>query len=765
MSFSSTWLHRIVWMAVCFSVVPSAFTQEELAPGTNQVGVESVPSPNWSADLADLLRPTIVEVSYLGREGKREGVGTGVVIDSSRGLIATNLHVIGEARQIVVKTEDGSLPAVQQVWASDPQLDLAVLKVNATGLPALTLGDSDQLRDGQPVLAMGNPHGLRSSVVAGVSSGKRMMDGKKLIQLAMPIEPGNSGGPLVTQEGKLVGIVSLKSNLTDNLGFAIEVNQLKELLDRPNPIDLDRWLTIGAMNAQKWQTLGGATWRQQGGKIIAEGVGEGFGGRSLCLTTRPTPDVPFEIEVDVLLDDESGAAGLIFCSDGGDQHYGFYPSQTALRFTRFEGPTVFQWNVVRQQVSPHYRKGEWNHLKVRCEKEGRFVCMVNDRVVFELQDQRLSGLRVGMAKFRDTRAQFKRFQMAEEISSRSPSPALEKELLELIEALPPWREMKVKALESLGSQSQASQVVIDNQVRELEQRAAELRKVSKQLHLRSCLEGLADSIGTDSTDQLVRASLWIARIDDPELSIDAYLESLKEIKEELLVRIEPEMSPQDRLRELNKYLYEENGFHGSRTDYYHRANSYLNRVIDDREGIPLTLSILYLDLASALGVELQGVGLPGHFLLQWNDDEKIRWIDAFDRGRAIERNEVQELGRETTGYWDDAFLNPVTNQQMLVRLLSNLRSIAESEKATVDLENYVEALLVLEPNSAAYRGMRAVLRFEAGRLTAAIADLDWVLENPPPGIDIAAIMQMRRQFAERRKAERAVTQEELPRDR
>ena len=102
---------------------------------------------------------------------------------------------------------------------------------------------------------------------------------------------------------------------------------------------------------------------------------------------------------------------------------------------------------------------------------------------------------------------------------------------------------------------------------------------------------------------------------------------------------------------------------------------------------------------------------------------------------------------------------------MLVRLLSNLRSIAESEKATVDLENYVEALLVLEPNSAAYRGMRAVLRFEAGRLTAAIADLDWVLENPPPGIDIAAIMQMRRQFAERRKAERAVTQEELPRDR
>ena len=72
MCFSSTWLHRIVWMGVCFSVVPSAFTQEELAPGTNQVGVESVPPPNWSADLADLLRPTIVEVSYLGREGKRE---------------------------------------------------------------------------------------------------------------------------------------------------------------------------------------------------------------------------------------------------------------------------------------------------------------------------------------------------------------------------------------------------------------------------------------------------------------------------------------------------------------------------------------------------------------------------------------------------------------------------------------------------------------------------------------------------------------------
>jgi serine protease Do len=717
---------------------------------------------NWSADLADLLRPSIVEVSYLGREGKPEGIGTGVVIDSEQGLIATNLHVIGEAREIVVKTEDGQLPQVQQVWASDPQLDLAILKVRANGLIALRLGDSDDVRDGQPVLAIGNPHGLRNSVVAGVSSGKRVMDGKKLIQLAMPIEPGNSGGPLVTQDGKLVGIVSLKSNVTDNLGFAVEVNQLKELLARPNSIDIDRWLTIGALDGEEWEILGGATWRQQGGMIIAEGLGEGFGGRSLCLTKEAALQVPFELAVDVRLDDEAGAAGLVFSSDGGDRHYGFYPSQSALRFSRFEGPTVFQWNVVQQQQSPHYRQGEWNRLKVRCEEEGQFICMVNDRVVFKIQDRRLQGTRIGVAKFRDTRAQFRNFQVAGSIPSRLPGPELEQRLLDQIGTLPSWRELRADALQDFRGESLAAQALLERQARLLETQAAELRKVRQQLHLNDCLAGLRQVIESKELDPLIPGALWIARIDDPDLSMVAYQKRLQKIKEELRGRIETNMTARERLAELNEYLFQENGFHGSRTDYYHRANSYLNRVLDDREGIPLTLSILYRELAAALGVEMQGIGLPGHFLLQWTDPEgENHWIDAFENGRELPRDEVVKLGVQAAGYWDEEFLASVDSRQMLIRLLSNLRGIAESERSMEDLEKYVEALLVLEPDSVAFRGMRAVVRFENGRLAAALEDLDWVVQNPPPGIDLSTVLRMRQQFAERLELERGADGESV----
>ena len=762
----------ILWLFALFGIGPWSGNEAELRAQddpeqevnepSSPVGSAESSTPlgsNWSADLADLLRPSVVEVSYLGREGKPEGVGTGVVIDSERGLIATNLHVIGEAREIVVKTEDGQLPQVQQVWASDPQLDLAILKVRANDLIALELGDSEKVRDGQPVLAIGNPHGLRNSVVAGVSSGKRTLDGKKLIQLAMPIEPGNSGGPLVTQDGKLVGIVSLKSNVTDNLGFAVEVNQLKELLERPNSIDIDRWLTIGALDTNEWTLLGGATWRQRGGLIIAEGLGEGFGGRSLCLTTQTALEVPFEIAVDVRLDDESGAAGLVFSSDGGDLHYGFYPSQSALRFSRFEGPTVFQWNVVQQQQSPHYREGEWNQLKVRCEQEGQFICSVNDRVVFEIQDRRLKGTRIGMAKFRDTRAQFRGFQVADAIPSRLPSPELKQRLLTEIGTLPSWREMKSDALQDLQGESLAAQGLLEQQARSLEEQAAELRRVSQRLHLSDCLEGLQQVLDSKESDPLIRGALWIARIDDPDLVMDAYQNRLQKIKEELLGRIDPQMSAAQRLAQLNEYLFQENGFHGSRTDYYHRANSYLNRVIDDREGIPLTLSILYRELASAVGVEMQGIGLPGHFLLQWTDqDDETHWIDAFEKGRELERDEVVQLGVQATGFWDDEFLAVVDSRQMLIRLLSNLRGIAESERSMDDLEKYVEALLILEPESAAYRGMRAVVRYENGRLAAALEDLDWVLENPPPGIDISTVMQMRQQFAERLDLERDAAQ-------
>src|SRR5262249_43785276 len=147
----------------------------------------------------------------------------------------------------------------------------------------------------------------------------------------------------------------------------------------------------------EWKQVGGARWRQRAGRITVEGVGGGFGGRSLCLATRPVPAPPFEVEVTVKLDDESGAAGLVFHADGGDRHYGFYPTGGSFRLTRFEGPDVFSWTVLEQKKSPHYRLGDWNTIKVRVEKD-KLLCSVNDHLLIESTDTGLTEGQVGLAK-------------------------------------------------------------------------------------------------------------------------------------------------------------------------------------------------------------------------------------------------------------------------------------------------------------------------------------------------------------------------------
>src|SRR5262249_53634739 len=160
---------------------------------------------------------------------------------------------------------------------------------------------------------------------------------------------------------------------------AVPIASLRPLLKKPNPIPMDRWLTIGALDPQEWKTVMGAHWRQRGGRIQVEGAGSGFGGRALCLWQRPLPDPPYEGAVAVRRDDERGPAGLAFHADGDSKHYGFYPSGGQLRFTRFNGPDVTSWTILSQEPSSHYRAGEWNTLKVRVGKD-RIECFVNDHL-------------------------------------------------------------------------------------------------------------------------------------------------------------------------------------------------------------------------------------------------------------------------------------------------------------------------------------------------------------------------------------------------
>jgi len=697
--------------------------------------------------IADAARPSLATITQTGRDGRQQGMGTGFVI-SSDGLIATNLHVVGEARPVSVQLADGRNFRVTEVYAWDRFLDLAVLRVDASDLVPLELGDSAEKVVGDPVVVMGNPRGLRYSVVSGVVSGRREIDGRQMLQLAIPIEPGNSGGPVLDRNGRVLGLVTMKSAVTDNLGFAVEINELKPLIAKPNTVAIDRWLTIGVIDTRQWDVLYGARWQQRGGTIVADEPGEGFGGRAACLWRGDLPELPFELAVNVRMEDESGAAGLVFHCDGGDKHYGFYPSAGKLRLSRFEGPDVLTWTVLADVESPHYRPGQWNHLKVRLA-EGSIRCYVNDELVIESADDVLPAGRVGLARFRDTKASFKGFTVAKEIGPSQPDAELLASLAAAVDGLPSLAELLPDAVAPLAENETEARLVLRRRADELEARAGEMRLMATDLHTRSVAAQLADLLsGEEEAIDLARAALMVAWLDDEELQIDAYPEQLDRMAAEVAERLPDDADDAARLAALNDYLFRENGYHGSHLDYYHRANSYLNRVIDEREGIPITLSVLYMELGHRIGLKIEGVGLPGHFVVRHVPREgEPQLIDVFEGGKPMTRDEADEKVRSITGQpLTDAHLQAARKRDIVLRMIQNLMGIAQRSGDSEAMLRYLEAVVEIEPSAVRERGMRAVLRFQTGRKQGAVADLDHLIDAKPEGLDLEQVRQMREYF-------------------
>jgi len=700
-------------------------------------------------ELAASAMQSVVVVSFTGRDGKQAGLGAGFVIADS-GLIATNYHVLGEARPIRVELADGRTFDVTSIEASDRRLDLAIIKINADKLPpALPLGDSDTLKQGAPIVALGNPQGLKRSVVAGVVSGRRELDGRSMIQLAVPIEKGNSGGPVLDMQGRVHGIVTAKSLVTDNLGFAVEINDLKPLLAKPNPIPISRWLTIGALSPKQWEVVSTAKWRRQSGVIVVSEPGAGFGGRALCLWKQDPPDRPYEVGVHVRLDNESGAAGLVFHSDGGDRHYGFYPSAGKLRLSCFQGANVLSWQVLQNEPHKAYEPGGWNYLKVRIEKD-RFLCYVNDELVFESKDAKLKSGQVGLAKFRDTIAQFKGFHVARELPRVTLDPATAKQVAKQLKTLPPLAELSSDSLDPFTENAPVGAAVLRRQANELRAQAEAQERLALDLLTRGVTNELRQLAKQGDKFDLLRAALLLSKLDNEDLDVGYYEDQVLEMAKEIQTDLAKEATAKEKLQALNRYLFEENGFHGGRTNYYHKANSYLDQVIEDREGLPITLSVLYMELGRRLGLVIEGVALPGHFIVKHVDGDNEQLVDVFDEGKLITSEEAATIvanfsGRKMTE--DDTHAAPVAS--IVIRMLHNLTGAAQRDDNKEAMLRYAEAMVAIEADSVQHRGMRAILRSETGRKAQALSDLDWIIDQKPPGLDLEAIQQMRSAFERR----------------
>jgi serine protease Do len=179
--------------------------------------------------VARTATPTVVSVV------RRGGSGSGVII-RSEGVILTNAHVVGNARTVEIRTADGRT-LTGTVLGRDPEVDIAVVRVNATNLPAAPLGDSDRLEVGQIAVAIGNPLGLERTVTQGVVSAvNRAPQGLSietaLIQTDAAINPGNSGGPLLDSAGRVIGINTAILVGTTGLGFAVPINVATDVAEQ-----------------------------------------------------------------------------------------------------------------------------------------------------------------------------------------------------------------------------------------------------------------------------------------------------------------------------------------------------------------------------------------------------------------------------------------------------------------------------------------------------------------------------------------------------
>ena len=207
-------------------------------------------------ELARAVKPAVVNVSTTQRtqrpgpedffrrffEGPqrpqprgRQSLGSGFIV-SADGYVGTNLHVVRGASEIVVQLADHTAHQAKLV-GGDPKTDIALLKIDGSGLPTLAFGDSDRLQVGEPVMAIGNPFGLDQTVTTGIVSAKERFIGAgpydDFIQTDASINPGNSGGPLVDVRGALIGINSAIFSQTGGsvgIGFAIPVNIAKDVL-------------------------------------------------------------------------------------------------------------------------------------------------------------------------------------------------------------------------------------------------------------------------------------------------------------------------------------------------------------------------------------------------------------------------------------------------------------------------------------------------------------------------------------------------------
>lgn len=254
--------------------------------------------------------------------------------------------------------------------------------------------------------------------------------------------------------------------------------------------------------------------------------------------------------------------------------------------------------------------------------------------------------------------------------------------------------------------------------------------------------GPADADGA-SLD-LAKAALLIAAVEYPDVDIDHELGLLDSLAGGAAHRLGDTRDTIFALNTLSEYLFDEVGLQGNTDDYYDPRNSYLNQVLKRQLGIPITLSLVYLEVGKRLNIPLVGIGMPGHFLLRHRDETEL-FVDPFNRGILLSQEECAQRLAEITQEridWDPGFLNPIGNREYVARMLRNLKSIYVQHRDFQRALAIIDRLVWMQSHARIELRDRGLVKHRLGLNQEAAEDIGAYLETAPPGSDAEELRQL-----------------------
>ena len=248
-----------------------------------------------------------------------------------------------------------------------------------------------------------------------------------------------------------------------------------------------------------------------------------------------------------------------------------------------------------------------------------------------------------------------------------------------------------------------------------------------------------------NTEHLVEAALAIAWEEQPRIDLGHYRDQLDRMGTELKLRIQDMIYPLKVIKEINQYLFVEQKFRGNENDYYNPRNSFITDVIDRRTGIPITLSVVYMAVGARIGFPLEGVSLPGHFIIRPQRQDVSVFIDPFAGGEILFEEDCAIRLAQVYGQnikLEAEYLQPVGTRRILERMLMNLKQIylrqSEFDKALAA----VERVLMLYPDHPIQLRDRGLLCYQLERYTEALFDLETYLDKTPEAEDSKLISKL-----------------------